>query len=302
MQRGDRVADLAWGFPDFNRVKALGVVGILGYFCTVDASKVFGPDRIAAAHGAGLGIGYVFENGVGDVLGDGTSKGAYDTNARYGEQARRFADSVGYTLPMFRAVDFDIQPGEWAVAASGLDGFATGYGHDKALYSGRTFMERMFADGHTQWGWQTTAWSHGISGTADVYQNGVQYQVDGVTLDENIVERDRFQLWLPAHSQPPQPPAPPLPLPPVQTYPGASMTRHPLSIGPLDGAGNGYNDLAVNFDSVVALFSNGADPQTGGHYTTIPSLAASAEGSGTRVELEGGQPGGTYLVFVTSAA
>jgi hypothetical protein len=120
-----------------------------------------------------------------------------------------------------------------------------------------------------------------------------QIALGGVTCDQDSAPHP-LGLWLPVLS-------PPVPLPPVQSYPEDHMQRVPLTVV-LDGNGNGYGDLtAVPFAGVVSVFPNGADPQSLQRYTPIPRVSPLQEGTGTRVVVEGGPPGGSVLVFVAVA-
>jgi hypothetical protein len=96
------------------------------------------------------------------------------------------------------------------------------------------------------------------------------------------------------------PPAPP-PAPPVNapTTLGDTVTRHPVSIA-LDANGSGWATAPIPFAQVVAVFGNGADPSVAGRYWPLV-VTADDLGGNTQVEVSGGVPHGSALVFVTTA-
>lgn len=66
------------------------------------------------------------------------------------------------------------------------------------------------------------------------------------------------------------------------------ITNYSISVGPLDGAGNGWAEILTHISELVSLIPEVQDPETG--YAKIPLIAVSPREESVRVSITGGIP------------
>lgn len=199
--------DFGWGSvipADFKLDNLSGV----GRYSSSDASKCLGVVEAQKYIDAGLGIELFAENGAACI------------GAPAGEQMGRVALAhmmrVGAPIGMcnFLAEDYDSQPGDWGGVAAALDAFRNVLHHAGYLggfYGKLSLGEAMCRDGHVDQTaasnflfHQTEAWSgHAISSMASVYQRAQQVNVDGTSIDIDVLLADNIGQW-PSPSAPPK--------------------------------------------------------------------------------------------------
>lgn len=289
--------DFAWGRPRPAAIVAAGYAVVLRYYSPVQDGKFLTPLEAQNYSDAGLSIVTVWEHGAADAR-MGAAAGRVD-GAAAAYEARRVGQPVGTTI--YVAVDYDAPVTDFPAIAAYIDAFKVATaGYLVGGYCKYDLGEWLKARGHITSLWQTVAWSGGrISHLCDIYQNGRQVTVDGVSCDENVVMTLNNGAWSTRPPGLPTPTPPPPPAIPVVTTPEESVTRHPLTIT-TDGQGHGNDVLHVPFATVVGAFANGADPQAI-HAYYIPTVAMSELNGECQVEVQNGSPNATALVFVTTS-
>lgn len=292
--------DFAWGRPNPSDITAQGYTFVGRYYGS-DSSKRLTKQEAANYGLAGLQIVAVWEDAA-NAARNGANAGTAD-----GTTARAQADAAMHPMdrPIYAAADYDAPEADWPAIAAYLDAFGRATGRPVGIYGPRALVDRMIADGHATYGWISAGWDDHEASPAHLKQNVQQVTIDGVACDVNDALATDIGGWTPFAQQP----APAAPPPPVQTYPGDNMTRHPLVVV-TDANGNGDNVLdgrdadhpLVPFSSVEAVFPNGSDPEANHAYGPIARLSVSDCNGATKVEVEGGPLNGQALVFVLAAA
>lgn len=143
---------------------------------------------------AGLGILRVWE-----IDGRTGPLGGASAGAREGTWAADRALVVGYPrgLPVFAAVDFDVQPAQLPTVLAYLEGFRGAVltrGWEGGAYGSFALVEAAAAAG-IPYLWQTAAWSNDANGHpqlsshAHLYQRNRKYWTDVPGTDENVLCR-----------------------------------------------------------------------------------------------------------------
>lgn len=279
-------------------VAAAGYTWAGRYLSSVPGPKVVTAAEIANLHAHNVGVLLVYEDDTTDLTGTPTSA---ETKAGVAvAQAQNLgapAESTKIGGPaatgIFMACDQPHPPINVLANMTAAAHVIREAGFYAGFYGPKAEARVLFARSAIDVAWVVQTWGVDQAGDAWNFRqlpNSGQVIVGGVTCDVDDAP-DPIGLWTPA----------PIPLPAPVPYPGDHMVKTPLQVT-LDGNGNGWKDLAVPFASVFALLPNGSDPQTNHAYSPVPRLSASAEGAGTRVEVEGGPAGGTVLVWVATAA
>lgn len=146
--------DYAWGHPDLAQVKASGRAGVIRYL-TGSGGKALSKDEIARIKTAGLTLTLVYET-TGTTVKGGRQAGVSDAAA-----ARGAMTALGLPAGLvYFAVDYDMQPGEYALLDAYLDGAASVIGKTHTgVYAGYGPCAHAIGRGYAAW--QTYAWSHG---------------------------------------------------------------------------------------------------------------------------------------------
>jgi peptidoglycan hydrolase-like protein with peptidoglycan-binding domain len=146
--------DYAWGRPDLARVKTLGRKGVIRYL-TGSGGKALSKPEIAKIKAAGLTLTLVYET-TGRTVKGGRQAGVADAAA-----ARGAMTALGLPASLvYFAVDYDMQPGEYALLDAYLDGAASVIGKTHTgVYAGYGPCAHAIGRGYAAW--QTYAWSHG---------------------------------------------------------------------------------------------------------------------------------------------
>lgn len=181
-------ADFAWTKPSPQALLDAGNSFVLGYISD-DASKDL--QNPMDYVNAGLRVGLVFEtytNRAAEGYGSGKADG------QHSEQA---ANARGYPVdaPLFFAVDYDAQPGDFGAIQDYANGFNEATRRPVGIYGSFTVVEHFVTLGQApiQFGWQAAAWSGGnLSSKAHLYQRIGQTHtpIGGVpssAYDENVL-------------------------------------------------------------------------------------------------------------------
>jgi hypothetical protein len=238
------VIDESWTKIDPAQAKADGYSGMIGYLSN-DPSKNITAAIAAAWHALNMSIGVVWET-VANRSAQGPAAGAADVNL-----AERLATSIGIpkTVGIYYATDFDASPAQ-------VDPYYAAIGQ-RATYGGGCYGGRRIVDAMTgvrvQYGWQTSAWSTGISPKANLYQR-LSHTLppiggNSAGYDEDVV-LSAAGLWYPGVQPPIKPP-----IGPVVIEKGVPAPAYPLAAGQFFGpAGGGAN-------SISGYYSHGGDLQ-----------------------------------------
>ena len=236
------VIDESWTKVDPTKAKADGYSGMIGYLSN-DPSKNITAAIAAAWHAQGLSVGVVWET-TRNRSAQGSAAGAADANL-----AERLAVAIGIpkTVGIYYATDFDASPAQ-------VDPYYAAIGHG-ATYGAGCYGGQRIVDAMTgvrvRYGWQTSAWSTGISSKADLYQR-LRHTLPPIGgssagYDEDVVLSEAG-LWYPGVRPPIRPTPPPMmkhPSGSVVIEKGVSAPAYPLGRGQYFGpAGGGNNSIS----------------------------------------------------------
>lgn len=179
--------------PPVAAMKAAGVSFVGRYLSPLE--KGLQPSERDMLHAAGLGILLIYETTGSEALG-GAIQGSVD-----GRSAAGLANylQVPAGVPIYFAVDFDMQPSQQAQVVAYLDA-AKVCGHPVGCYGGMATVDAAAAAG-VRYLWQTIAWSSGaVSGNASLLQDRVwttstPYQLGGVGIDWDTSLKADFGAW-----------------------------------------------------------------------------------------------------------
>jgi hypothetical protein len=229
--------------------------------------------EVAAYHGAGLGIGIVWETTQMRPL-DGATGGLQD-----GPAARAAANALGFppNHPIFGAVDFDPLPPDWPLIAAYLG--AAGF----EPYGNGPLLTHLASIGFMHY-WMHNWGGHDF-GNPHIHQQGGQVTVAGISCDLNDVYTDDCLWW-----------------PPVVVTGGRQVLREGPNMrvdtnipGAAVVGGRGWVDVAVPGGmAVCSVIMNGADALDGSVIPPIGWAARDIGGGKWRVNFSG-LPGGCDL-------
>jgi hypothetical protein len=189
------VADISFAWPTLTGrlLRGLGAVGVIGYTGCDDARKNVGIERVADWRSAGLAVGLVVENSP-----DGLAGGA-DVGAAWGRSVMAGARSVGYPTAdcaLFASADFRTDAHSIELVAAAMKAFARVV-PVPGLYGSSYVLDRCADDCTFYVGWQSdsTAWSNGLSGHANLAQRYADPRAHGYALDVSDIIRGPLHLW-----------------------------------------------------------------------------------------------------------
>lgn len=240
------VIDESWTKIDPAQAKAAGYSGMIGYLSN-DPSKNITAAIAAAWHALGMSISVVWET-TANRSASGAVGGMQDLHAA---TAQAVAAGIPRTAAIYYATDFDASPAQVDPYYAAI-GQGSTYG--TGCYGGQRIVDAMTGS-RVRYGWQTSAWSSGISPKANIYQR-LSHTLppiggSGAGYDEDVV-LSAAGLWYP-DTHPPIPPIPPAG--PVVIEKGVLPPAFPLGSGQFFGpAGGGAN-------SISGYYSHGADLQ-----------------------------------------
>lgn len=172
------LVDYSFARPDLAQVKAAGVTGVIRYL--TGSGKGLTTGEIQRIRAAGLTLTLVYET-TGRTVKGGRSAGVSDANA-----ARNALDALGLPASLvYFAVDYDMQPGEYALLDAYLDGIASVLGKAQTgLYAGYGPCAHAISRGYQAW--QTYAWSGGkVAQGIKIYQYSNGANIGGGQVDRN---------------------------------------------------------------------------------------------------------------------
>lgn len=184
------ILDSASPIPAF-AARSAGYVGVARYLSAY-IPKAITKGELAGYRQVGLVVVLVYEDGAQDALGGANAGTAHGRIA-----AQQVA---GLGLPasdvvVYVAVDFDVQPTEYAEVAAFLNGFQSSSGCVVAPYASAPFIAWWFEQ-HPAYGWVSAGWTHGVSVPhAQIVQEVRQVDVGGVTCDVNTITAADFGQW-----------------------------------------------------------------------------------------------------------
>lgn len=196
------VVDYSFDRPQPSALAAAGVKGAMRYLSHNPAKDVHAPE-LAALHGAGLAVGFVWE-----LTADRALAGAGAGNADVNEANRRM-DELGVPIdrPCFFAVDFDVQPGQRAAVRSYFAAMLRAP-RPRGIYGPAQLVDAFMLDGLAAYGWSAAGWHHGHTSALAQLRQGGTLHVDDVNVDANEATRPDYGAWAPPVAPPaPQEPA-----------------------------------------------------------------------------------------------
>ena len=235
------VIDEAWARIDPAKAKADGYSGVIGYLST-DPSKNLNAATARAWHALNLSVGLVWET-TANRSAAGSRAGAADV-----AEAERQATVIGVPrgVCLYYATDFPATPAQ-------VDPYYAAVGHaavfKTGVYGSKRVVDSM-ARNRVHYGWQTSAWSSGISAYADIYQRASHTRppIGGSSAgyDEDVIIQEAG-LWsytpTPAPTPTPTPVKPPAP--PVIIEKGVPAPAFPLARGQYFGPeAGGMNSIS----------------------------------------------------------
>jgi len=293
--------DVSFSRPAPAAVKGARVDGIIRYIAP-QADKCLSAEEAAGYRAVGLWIGTVFEDGTNNSI-QGASQGLADVGF-----ADPKADAIGvprdcvmfYTSDRPVTVE-QVRPYYAAIKTRSV--------RPVGFYGGLPVGLQLQAEGLVDAVWVTNASSFSGYGTwnelaaaarasAAVMLQHLDHPLPGIppsAYDLNDVLR-----FFPAWGRPT--PVPPAPIPPVTTdHPGVTMQTTRVTTMPLDSHGNGTVDVpGVPYASRIAVSVDGLHnpPAAPAGYVQIPRVGFDEITTVLRVVVEGGVPGGRYVILV----
>jgi hypothetical protein len=239
------VIDESWTKIDPAKAKADGYSGMIGYLSN-DPSKNITAAIAAAWHALGMSVGVVWET-TARRSAQGPVAGAADVNL-----AERLAVAMGVprTVGIYYATDFDASPAQVDPYYAAIGQGAT---FGSGCYGGQRIVDAMTGS-RVRYGWQTSAWSSGISPKANLYQRlgHTLPPIGGSSAgyDEDVVLGEAG-LWYP-DTRPPIRPTPASG--PVVIEWGVPAPEYPLGRGQYFGpAGGGANSISGYYNHASDL-------------------------------------------------
>ena len=186
--------DYSWARPGGAAIKAAGFDFVARYVpYPGDTGKGLDVAELADLRANGLGVGLVFESTANRAL-EGFTVGIADAlTCLHAVKALGFPDS----RPIYFAVDFDAQPGQYSVIDAYLQGAASVMGFSRIGVYGSYNVVKHCADyGTARWFWQAKAWSggHHFEGR-HLYQSEFGQFINGGEVDFNVAYAADFGQW-----------------------------------------------------------------------------------------------------------
>lgn len=206
---GNEVVDFSQsGRPTAAHLASRGYLGAMRYLSWEPNQKNITPAELAALHGAGLAVGFVWET-TANRSTSGPAGGQRDVI-----EANRQLDVLGAPLStvIYMATDQG-PPGATPDKVRGYyQGAVASSKRPVGIYGGFDVVDAMLREGVVHFGWQTYAWSGGrVSKLIQLYQHQNGFN-DGGSVDLNNIMAPNWGQW-PAVAAPPPAPAPPPPAP-----------------------------------------------------------------------------------------
>ena len=222
------------------------------------AGKILSGAEVEAIHAAGLSLVLVFEDGAEDALGGGV------TGTAHGDVAKAEADALGVPtdVPIYAAVDFDVQSSQFEVVDEYVSSFATATGRPAAVYGPVAYLE------HTDvpYRWQAAGWNP--TGTDVPGVSIVQRQASSAPpgTDVDVAVAENYGAWnaapVPAPSPAPKPPEQPAPAPVAPPTPRPSNNGGTVTVNVpvLSQQNPGPNVVSSTVVSVQCLLRQAVSP------------------------------------------
>lgn len=188
--------DYSWGRPGGAAIAAAGYSFAIRYVDYPGADgKGLAADELADLHAHGVAVVLVFESTADRAL-DGFDAGVADAG-----MVRTQLGVLGWppNRPVYFAVDFDAQPGQFAAIDAYLHGAATVLDwYCVGVYGSAPLLSHCKAVGTASCFWQSLAWSNGVKVPGrHLYQSGVGVKVNGVDCDSDESDVEDFGQWEP---------------------------------------------------------------------------------------------------------
>lgn len=151
--------DYAFVHPNVGQLYDAGVRFAGRYVGAGTADKRLTRDEVLALNQAGIPVVSLVEGYSNDALR------GYGTGHDHATAALRDLAALGAPTdrPMYFAVDFDMQPGQWSAVFDYLRGCAAVIGWDRVgVYGGLRTVQLAHERGGVRWLFQTYAWSNGV--------------------------------------------------------------------------------------------------------------------------------------------
>lgn len=192
--------DEDWAKADPWSAKAQGYTFIIGYVSQDDTGKNLSQYNVDVAHEAGMDVGIVYEFNPRSALGGG-AQAAVDAEVAI---SHAIALGVPPGVCLYAAVDWDVQPDEMP-AVRGYTSMwlmmVRSHGWRGGVYAGYRVCADSTIRSHTDFRWQTYAWSNGLWApdlALRQIHNGVS--VGGATVDQDESEVVDWGQWSPEGS------------------------------------------------------------------------------------------------------
>jgi Rv2525c-like, glycoside hydrolase-like domain len=188
------------GGPSGAQMRSAGYQFLVRYLSGGN-SKDLTAGELADLRANGIQVAVVWETSGTSCLG------GYGAGVSDAQGAEQEAASLGgpSDRPIYFAIDFDAQPGDYGVIGSYFDGVASVLGRNRTgVYAGYYPVRWLFDNGKVRWAWQTYAWSYGNwDSRAQLRQYLNDTYVDGVNVDLDHAMTADYGQW---GFRPPPPP------------------------------------------------------------------------------------------------
>lgn len=202
--------DYSWARPGAANIVAKGYTFVLRYL-SHDSGKTLDAPDLNDLRSHGLDVGVVWESTATRPL-VGHDGGVQDAKDAVAE-----ADALGIpsSVPIYFAVDFDINDAQKVVAGEYMKGVISVIGLDRVgAYGGFYWIKYCVENNLAVKFWQTLAWSGGqVHPKTDIYQNGDTDFAGGADIDE--ARTSDIGVWKSSTSPAPTPSPAPQPSPVV---------------------------------------------------------------------------------------
>ena len=140
-------------------LRSHGISVVIRYVGQVDNPKCITRSELAALHGAGLDVCFVYET-TADWM-----RGSVDAGRIAAGRITSYMQAIGGPArpTVYLAADFDVSSSDLQHLASCCRGAALSMGADHVgIYGGYFAVHGLLSMGAARYGWQTYAWSHGL--------------------------------------------------------------------------------------------------------------------------------------------
>jgi hypothetical protein len=179
-------------------LKAAGKHFACRYLSTTGNPKNLHAAEATGLHSAGLEVVSVFETTANRALGDSTQS-PHDAGIEDARSAAAQPHALGAPadVPIYFAVDFDMQALQFNAVRSYFEGAVSVLGHDRVGgYGGLALMELLSQHSTCKYLWQTLAWSQGQwhkAAQLQQYENG--QTVAGLSVDLDRAMAADYGQW-----------------------------------------------------------------------------------------------------------